>query len=63
MAIEYIKKGNGKAVAGDTIEALSKNEIDTMLALTEIYEGMEKSKNEIMLALTEVYEVILGGGQ
>lgn len=61
MAIEYIKKGNGKPVAGKTIEALSESDTATMMALTEIYEEMEKSKNELMLALTEVYEANLGG--
>lgn len=63
MATEYIKRGNGKPVAGDTIEALSKSDADTMLALTEIYEGMEKTKDEIYLALAEVYETSLEGGK
>lgn len=63
MATEYIKRGNGKSVAGSKVESLSKNEEDTMLALTEIYEGIEKTKDEIYLALAEVYETSLEGGK
>lgn len=63
MAVEYIKRGKGKAVAGSKVDDISKNETDTMLALTEIYEGIEKTKDEIYLALAEVYETSLEGGK
>lgn len=61
MTAEYIKRGNGRPVAGNTVDTLKESDTATMLALTEIYEEMEKSKNEFMLALAEVYEAQLGG--
>lgn len=59
MAVEYIKKGEGKLVAG---EELKETTNATMLALTEVYEDTQKSKNEIMLALAEVYEMVVSKG-